>query len=112
MPASFILECKIKGGLNGVMMTLSHQGRPSGEAYIEFEDGDSYEKALECHKKHIGSRYIEVFASDRQQMLISMHRSGIESASEGSDKQASYVRIRGLPFGSRSEDIIKFFTGK
>ena len=109
---SSVLGCKIKGDLDGIKMTLSNQGRPSGEAYIEFEDDDAYKKALECHKKHMGSRYIEVFPSTRQQMQWMIQRSGIETPLDESDKQASFVRIRGLPFGSRSEDIIKFFEGK
>lgn len=93
-------------------MTLSNQGRPSGEAYIEFENDEDYKKALDCHKKHMGSRYIEVFPSNRQQMLWMVQRSGLEVPADESDKQASFVRIRGLPFGSRSEDIVKFFDGR
>lgn len=107
-----ILECNIKGGLDGIKMTFSNLGRPSGEAYIELETDDDYKRALDCHKKHMGSRYIEVFPSNRQQMLWMVQRSGMETPIDESDKQASFVRIRGLPFGSRSEDILKFFEGK
>ena len=49
----------IKGGIDAIRMTLSREGRPSGEAYIELESEDDLNKALEKHNDHMGHRYIE-----------------------------------------------------
>jgi heterogeneous nuclear ribonucleoprotein F/H len=40
-------------------LTLTREGRPSGEAYIELETEEDMNKALEKDKAHMGKRYIE-----------------------------------------------------
>lgn len=40
-------------------MTLSREGRPSGEAYIELADQDDIPLAEKKHNQHMGRRYIE-----------------------------------------------------
>jgi heterogeneous nuclear ribonucleoprotein F/H len=40
-------------------MTMSREGRPSGEAYIEMEGLDDIEIGLKKDKEHMGHRYIE-----------------------------------------------------
>lgn len=54
-----VAEVNIKGGISGVHMTLSREGRPSGEAYIELESEQDVEVGLQRHNEHIGHRYIE-----------------------------------------------------
>ncbi len=41
-------------------MTLSREGRPSGEAYIDMETEDDYKRGLDMNKKYLGSRYSPV----------------------------------------------------
>lgn len=53
------LGCKIKNGANGIHLTMSREGRPSGEAYVEFETEEDTTKGLEKNNEHLGSRYIE-----------------------------------------------------
>lgn len=55
----FFGECNISGGKTGIHMTMSREGRPSGEAYIEMESEEDIEKALERDRDHMGHRYIE-----------------------------------------------------
>ena len=55
----FFRDCRIKGGKSGVHMTTSREGRPSGEAFVEFEDEEDVEKACEHDRDHMGNRYIE-----------------------------------------------------
>lgn len=55
----FFRDCKIVGGKNGIHMTSSREGRPSGEAFVEFEDIDDLENAVQKDREHIGNRYIE-----------------------------------------------------
>ena len=38
---------------------MSREGRPSGEAYVEFETEDDTKKGLEKDYERLGSRYIE-----------------------------------------------------
>lgn len=40
-------------------MTLSREGRPSGEAYVEMESDEDLKKGLAKHNEHMGHRYIE-----------------------------------------------------
>lgn len=47
------------GGLNGVHFTYVRDGRPSGEAYVEFDCEEEVNKALEKDKHHMGKRYID-----------------------------------------------------
>lgn len=40
-------------------MTLSREGRPSGEAYVEMMSEEDVEKACKRDRDHMGHRYIE-----------------------------------------------------
>lgn len=55
----FFKDCKVRGGKSGVHMTTSREGRPSGEAFVEFEDEEDVEKACQKDREHMGNRYIE-----------------------------------------------------
>jgi len=47
----------------GITITMDQDGRPTGDAYVEFTTADDAEKALLKHKEKIGHRYIEIFKS-------------------------------------------------
>lgn len=55
----FFKNCKVLDGKQGVHMTSSREGRPSGEAFVEFESEEDLNCALHKDREHIGSRYIE-----------------------------------------------------
>ena len=40
-------------------MTMTREGRPSGEAYIEMESDEDCEKAVKKDRQHMGKRYVE-----------------------------------------------------
>ena len=40
-------------------MTMTREGRPSGEAYIEMEADEDCEKAVKKDRQHMGKRYVE-----------------------------------------------------
>ncbi|XP_076439857.1 heterogeneous nuclear ribonucleoprotein F-like [Babylonia areolata] len=103
----FFSESQIAGGERGVHLTYSHEGRASGEAFVEFVSDDDVEKALEKHNAHMGSRYIEVFRSKRSEMDWVVKRSGADH-SKMSD---ACLKLRGLPFGCSKEEIAQFFSG-
>ena len=101
---SFFSGCRIKNGVNGVHMTLSPLGRPSGEAYVELESEEDHSKGLDKHKKNLGNRYVEVLLSNRKEMDWALRRNGttkndIEPALDG------FVRPRGSPFDCSEDNI-------
>lgn len=55
----FFDECNITNGKAGIHMTMSKEGRPSGEAYIEMDSEEDIEKACKRDRDHMGHRYIE-----------------------------------------------------
>lgn len=55
----FFGDCNISHGKAGVHMTMSREGRPSGEAYIEMESEEDIDKACKRDRDHMGHRYIE-----------------------------------------------------
>ena len=56
---NFFTGVEFKEGKESCHLTLTREGRPSGEAYIEVASQEDLDKALEMDKKHMGKRYIE-----------------------------------------------------
>lgn len=52
-------------------MTLSREGRPSGEAYVEMMSEEDVEKACKRDRDHMGHRYIEGNLKSELQLLLS-----------------------------------------
>lgn len=48
-------------------------GRPNGEAFVEFVEEIAVEEAIKYHKSSIGSRYVEIFKSSRADMMQAQH---------------------------------------
>uniref|UniRef100_H3ARY0 Epithelial splicing regulatory protein 1 n=1 Tax=Latimeria chalumnae TaxID=7897 RepID=H3ARY0_LATCH len=54
---------------HGVHMVLNHQGRPSGDAFIQMKSADrAFLTAQKCHKKVMKDRYVEVFPCSAEEM--------------------------------------------
>lgn len=104
----FFSGCNIKNGKYGVQMTMSREGRPSGEAYVEMESEEDVELACKKDRDHMGHRYIEVFRTKRSEMEWVVKRSGMNVEHAMDD---GCVRLRGLPFGCTKEEIANFFAG-
>ncbi|TSN86080.1 G-rich sequence factor 1 [Bagarius yarrelli] len=95
----FFSECRIPKGVNGIHLMYHKNGKPTGQAFVELEDEEDLYKALEKHRQYLGPLY-EVTDRDAESIL--------KGTDEGRD---GVVRIRGLPFSCREEDIIQFFSG-
>lgn len=102
----FFTECNIRNGKKGVQMTLSREGRPSGEAYIEMETTADVDKACKRDRDYMGHRYIEVFRANRSEMNWVVERCGLNMELSRDD---ACVRLRGLPFDCTVDEIIDFF---
>ncbi|XP_067139942.1 heterogeneous nuclear ribonucleoprotein F-like isoform X2 [Centruroides vittatus] len=103
---NFFKGCTIK--TNGIHMTLSREGRPSGEAYVEMASEEDFKKGLDKNNQHMGHRYIEVFKSKKSEMEWVIKRSGAHQQDSLND---GCIRLRGLPFGCSKEEIAQFFSG-
>ncbi|XP_069482381.1 G-rich sequence factor 1 isoform X1 [Ambystoma mexicanum] len=104
----FFHDCKIRNREEGVHLPLNREGKPRGDAVIEFESEDDLQKAMEKHKKYMGQRYIEVFKVNPQDASLLLNR--LQPASSHTVEEG-VVRLRGLPYSCTEEDIAQFFTG-
>ncbi|CAJ0937890.1 unnamed protein product [Ranitomeya imitator] len=52
----------------GITFVFDQRGRKSGEAFVHFVSDEHAEQALLRHKQEIGSRYIEIFPSRKNEI--------------------------------------------
>lgn len=113
----------------GVHLTKDSSGRPSGQGYAEFENKEHFDQALGYHKKNMQNRYIELFESSISELVenvngrknedrfstshqtIHYHQSSGYTTSVPSQhgNKPSCIKMRGLPYNTREEDITQFF---
>eukprot|EP01135_Chromosphaera_perkinsii_P011827 Nk52_evm18s2506 gene=Nk52_evmTU18s2506 len=97
---------------DAILVTTNRDGKKTGEAYVQFESVEDAKKALEKHKHNMGERYIEVFTSNEEELDIAWQKQrGGGGGRFGGERPAHVLRLRGLPFDVRKEDIIDFFGG-
>ena len=112
-------------GLDLVDILFIHKGgRFSGEAYCVLGYPMQVELAIQRNRHNIGRRYVEVFRSKRHEYYKAItseisdgssksprRGSRAKSYDEGKEllEHTGILRLRGLPFSARREDIKKFF---
>lgn len=115
----------------GMTLVTDHRGRNTGLAFVEFASQEAADQALEKHREEMGSRYIEVFPSwknevhsqrDQREMAPSVPtvephpRRETRNADPLPRSQAvprmpgHYIHMRGLPFHATGRDIVNFFS--
>ncbi|KAI4385379.1 hypothetical protein MLD38_003413 [Melastoma candidum] len=57
-----------------VHIALNSEGRPSGDAYVEFMSKEDSKAAMCKDRMTLGSRYIELFAATREDMEEAVSR--------------------------------------
>ncbi|KAM4614254.1 epithelial splicing regulatory protein 2 isoform 1-T1 [Discoglossus pictus] len=99
-------------GLNiakgGVALCLNAQGRRNGEALVRFVNPEQRNLALERHKHHMGSRYIEVYKATGEEFLKIAGGTSNEVAQFLSKENQVIIRMRGLPFTATPEEVLTF----
>ncbi|KAI5088728.1 epithelial splicing regulatory protein 2 isoform X1 [Silurus meridionalis] len=99
-------------GLNiakgGVALCLNAQGRRNGEALVRFVNSEHRDMALERHKHHMGSRYIEVYKATGEEFLKIAGGTSNEVAQFLSKENQVIIRMRGLPFTATHQDVLGF----
>jgi heterogeneous nuclear ribonucleoprotein F/H len=53
--------------LDSIVLTYRSDGRATGEAYIGFETPENSKNAMDLHRKSMGTRYIELFLSNKEE---------------------------------------------
>ncbi|CAH2301481.1 G-rich sequence factor 1 isoform X2 [Pelobates cultripes] len=121
---NFFADCNVRNGAEGVHFIFNRDGKPRGDAVIEFESAEDVLKAVEQHKKYMGQRYVEVFEMNQKEaesLLNRMHAamsptrpspmSQTTQSSVSSPPSDGIVRLRGLPYSCSEQDILNFFSG-
>ncbi|XP_056123788.1 epithelial splicing regulatory protein 1 isoform X1 [Rhinichthys klamathensis goyatoka] len=101
-------------GLNiakgGAALCLNAQGRRNGEALVRFESEEHRDLALQRHKHHMGTRYIEVYKATGEDFLKIAGGTSNEVANFLSRENQVIIRMRGLPFTATAEQVLQFFS--
>ena len=74
---AFLHPLQVVDGAQGVAFISSNDGRPSGEAYIEFNTLVDRDRAMEKHNQRLGTRYVEIFPSTMAELFQAAHHAGI-----------------------------------
>ena len=133
----FFSDCSIVGGEDGIkfgvnrsvrelnLIVISYlhwyfdrEGRPSGEAFVEFESAEDVQKAMEKDRAKMGKRYIEIFESHESDMERACPGAGGNDqgnmsgfSNEDPYGEDAVVKLRGLPFDAGKFQIAQFFKG-
>ncbi|XP_053317622.1 G-rich sequence factor 1 [Spea bombifrons] len=121
---NFFGDCNVRNGADGVHFIFNRDGKPRGDAVIEFESAEDVQKAVEQHKKYMGQRYVEVFEmhqKEAESLMNRMHSAlsptrpsplpQTAQSSVGPPATDGVVRLRGLPYSCTEQDIHNFFAG-
>jgi len=60
---------------DSITLTYRSDGRATGEGYVGFNSPDDAQKAMSLHKSTLGSRYIELFISNKEEHSRALARS-------------------------------------
>jgi len=60
---------------DSITLTYRSDGRATGEGYVGFNSPDDAQSAMSLHKSTLGSRYIELFISNKDEHARAMARS-------------------------------------
>lgn len=133
---AFFDGVEVVRGDEGVVFTRLTDGRPTGEAYVEFPTKEAQDEAMQRHKEKLGARYIELFVSSKGDMLQAVQHNGYYTgdpdgvshhgskgyrgvgAGHGGPQQSppcasdgSTLELRGLPYSATVDDVTSFFEG-
>lgn len=62
--------------LDSIVLTYRNDGRATGEAYVGFASPEDAERAMALHRRSMGSRYIELFISNKDEQGRALARFG------------------------------------
>uniref|UniRef100_A0AAF5Q0N0 RRM domain-containing protein n=1 Tax=Wuchereria bancrofti TaxID=6293 RepID=A0AAF5Q0N0_WUCBA len=100
--------CKVTDG--GILFVNKSDGRPTGDAFVMFDNEEAGQKALTKHKRTIGTRYIELFRSTQAevQQVINRNLENDQRMMVHGSSRKDCIRLRGLPYEAHVENIVEF----
>jgi RNA recognition motif-containing protein len=87
----------------------SQKGRATGEAFAKFSSEEGRASALALSGQHIGSRYIEMFAGTLKEREAAQFKAGRPVPLTEAEQAMKFIRLRGLPFSAKEQDVRTFF---
>jgi len=108
---SDIIEFFTQAGVKPVRVHLIQDrggGRPSGNAFVEFRSNEEKIAAMTCNRKSIGSRYIELFISNTEELSEYLGEYAPRGQNHCGDLD-NCIWLKGLPFEATERDIATFF---
>ena len=129
--AFFGTEAPVFHEEQGILFVYHPDGRPTGDAFVLFENAEHGKLALAKHRQTIGKRYVELFQTNRQEItqafarhtlpsnLLSftairgMRPAGLEPLNLMQNNTylsnvRNIIRLRGLPYSVSVQDILDF----
>ncbi|CAI9761626.1 unnamed protein product [Fraxinus pennsylvanica] len=91
-----------------IHMIANSEGRPTGEAFVEFASAEDSKAAMSKDRMTLKYRYIELFPSSQEELEETASSGRLLTKSfEGKDmgEPTTVVRMRGLPFSAGKSDI-------
>lgn len=101
-----------------ILFITRTDGRPTGDAFVQFETEDDAQKGLSRHRQIIGQRYIELFKSTAAEVQQVVKRCNLINSSPvvsnvvetPEEKRKDCVRLRGLPYEATVQHIVTFLA--
>lgn len=92
---------------NGVQLVVRSDNKPTGEAFVDFENSEEATKGIreKDHKifsEKFGDRYVRLIQVSRKEMQATL---ALRFGGEG------ILKMKGIPFKAVAADVRKFFTG-
>ncbi|CAI5443867.1 unnamed protein product [Caenorhabditis angaria] len=122
--------------LDKILFISRSDGRPTGDAFVQFETEEDAQNALLKHRQTIGQRYIELFKStaaevqqvvkrcnqinNQQQMspnqeianqvaaAANLSPQNSQHSQDQQEKRKDCIRLRGLPYEAQVQHIVTF----
>ena len=115
----------------GILFVYHPDGRPTGDAFVLFENAEHSKLALAKHRQTIGKRYVELFQMNRHEVIQvftrhtlpsnvfsftsirGMRPAGLEPLNlmqnnAYASNVRNIIRLRGLPYSASVQDILDF----
>ncbi|KAL6527798.1 hypothetical protein OROMI_029609 [Orobanche minor] len=95
-----------------VHLVANSEGRPAGEAFVEFASAEESRDAMSKDRMTLGNRYIELFPASLEDLEEAASRGRLISKSfdaKDAPEPTPVLRMRGLPFSAGRDDIVDFF---
>ncbi|EPS67050.1 hypothetical protein M569_07726, partial [Genlisea aurea] len=96
-----------------IHLITSSEGRPAGEAIVEFSSAKDSVAAMAKDRMTLGYRYVELYPASREELEEATSRGRIfyEAKEErvGAAPPSRVLRMRGLPYSAGKDDILDFF---